>query len=94
MNGNPNIAPLGVSPVTPAQPATGTDSGASRNPRQQAQSTQYRLVIEEGPQKGSFVYKTMDRVTGEVVQQLPREEVVRLLSDENYAKGSVFDTSA
>ena len=49
-------------------------------------------MIEEGPQKGSFVYKTLDRVTGEVVRQLPREDVVRLMDAERYSSGAVIDT--
>ena len=46
-----------------------------------------RLVIEERGE--TFVYKTVDRRTGEVVQQLPREDVVRLKDEEDYAAGDV-----
>jgi flagellar protein FlaG len=51
-----------------------------------------RLVIEE--QGETFVYKTVDRRTGEVVQQLPREEVVRMREAEAYAVGDVISTQA
>jgi flagellar protein FlaG len=52
-------------------------------------------VIEEGPHPGSFIYKTMDRVTGEVVKQLPREQVVDLMQDaQKYSSGSVINTTA
>ena len=51
-------------------------------------------MIEEGPSAGSYVYKTLDRVTGEVVRQLPREQVVQLMQGSDYASGSVIDTSA
>ncbi len=54
----------------------------------------YRLVIEPTGKSGSFVYKTMDRVTGEVVRQLPREEVAQLGQDVSYGAGSVIDTRA
>lgn len=54
----------------------------------------YRLVIEPGTTSGSYVYKTLDRVTGEVVRQLPREEVVRLRDDAGYGAGQVIDTRA
>jgi flagellar protein FlaG len=47
-----------------------------------------RLVIEE--QAGTFVYKTIDRRTGEVVLQLPREDVVRMREEETYAAGDVI----
>lgn len=58
------------------------------------EAARYRLVIEEGPSAGSFIYKTMDRVTGEVVRQLPREQVVDLMRDQSYHSGSVIDTKA
>ncbi len=47
-----------------------------------------RLVIEE--QGETFVYKTVDRRTGEVVQQLPREDVVRMREEVAYAAGAVI----
>ena len=50
-------------------------------------------VIEEG-QAGSFVYKTIDRRTGEVVLQLPREEVLRMRDAEAYVAGAVIATQA
>lgn len=54
----------------------------------------YRLVIEQGPRAGSFVYKTLDRETGEVVRQLPSEEVLKLTERCEYGVGAVIDTRA
>ena len=51
-----------------------------------------RLVIEG--RAGAFVYKTVDRLTGEVVQQLPREQVVRMRDAETYEAGSLVNTQA
>lgn len=51
-----------------------------------------RLVIEEDETSGTFIYKTLDRRTGEVVKQLPREEVVRLKDTPQYAPGDVIDS--
>ncbi len=51
-----------------------------------------RLVIEEDPVSGSYIYKTLDRRTGEVVQQLPREDVLRLKDAPVYAPGQVVDS--
>ena len=56
-------------------------------------AARYRLVIEEGP-SGSFIYKTMDRLTGEVIKQLPREQVVDLMQTGDYSSGSVINTTA
>lgn len=53
----------------------------------------YRLVIEQGPRAGSFVYKTLDRETGEVVQQLPSEEVLKLRERDQYGVGAVINTT-
>jgi flagellar protein FlaG len=52
-----------------------------------------RLVIEEDPVSGSYIYKTLDRRTGEVVQQLPREEVLRLKDASVYAPGTMVDST-
>jgi flagellar protein FlaG len=53
-----------------------------------------RLVIEEDQASGSYVYKTVNRLTGEVVQQLPRAEVLRLRQELQYAAGAVIKTEA
>lgn len=55
------------------------------------QNADLRLVIEEDQVSGTFVYKTLDRRTGEIVRQLPREEVVRLKDVAGYAPGDVID---
>ena len=53
----------------------------------------YRLVIEQGPRAGSFVYKTLDRETGEIVRQLPSEEVLKLRQNDDYGSGAVINTT-
>ena len=53
-----------------------------------------RLVIEEDKATHSYVYKTVDRRTGEVVQQLPREEVLKLREQRDYVAGDVVKTKA
>jgi flagellar protein FlaG len=52
-----------------------------------------RLVIEEDEKAGCFVYKTIDWRTGEVVQQLPREQLIKLREAANYAAGAVISRS-
>ena len=84
-------------PVLEAMPTRDAPRAAVATPSAPAVESNpeptYRLVIEEsGP--GSFVYKTLDRVTGEVVRQIPREEVVRMMSEETYRPGDVIDTGA
>ncbi|MDI1366037.1 MAG: hypothetical protein PSX79_14450 [bacterium] len=50
-----------------------------------------RLVIEEGEVSGTYVYKTVDRRTGETLQTLPREDVLRLKHAAAYDPGAVYD---
>jgi flagellar protein FlaG len=57
------------------------------------QMAEYRLVIEEDA-SGSFIYKTLDRRTGEVVNQFPREQVLRLKEAEAYSPGKVFNSQS
>ena len=51
-----------------------------------------RLVIEEDLAAQSYVYKTINSRTGEVVQQYPRDEVLRMREDANYHAGGVIRT--
>ena len=53
-----------------------------------------RLVIEEDQATGSYVYKTINRTTGEVLQQLPRAEVLKLKEELKYAAGTIIRTEA
>jgi flagellar protein FlaG len=80
--------PQGAAPVrSPAEDVAG--QGAGRSP--EADSADLRLVIEEDKAAGSFVYKTVDARTGKVVQQLPREEVLRLKGADAYSPGALID---
>lgn len=53
-----------------------------------------RLVIEHDAQSGEFVYKTVDRRTGETLQQFPREQILKLREESSYESGAVFDGQA
>lgn len=94
MDTNANVIALPVptapDPVPPVE-AVSRPSQAAENAER---SARYRLVIEEGSAPGTFVYKTVDRETGEVVRMLPREDVVKLMQDDRYGAGSVFDIRA
>lgn len=48
-----------------------------------------RLIIEEDA-NGAFVYKTVDRRTGEVMVQLPREQLLRRREEADYQAGEVI----
>lgn len=96
MQNNAKIDSVTASAILPAAAAGSTAGGDfhdSRASQDAERAARYRLVIEEGP-TGSFIYKTMDRVTGEVVKQLPREQIVDLMQTAEYSSGSVINTTA
>lgn len=67
----------------------------SEPPTAKGQDTvETRLVIEQDQASGTFIYKTINRLTGEVVQQLPRDEVLKLRDAGQYETGSVVRTKA
>ena len=96
MSNNAAIAAVTTAAVTPVLGGSSTsgDFNGSKSAQDADKASRYRLVIEEGPQSGSFIYKTLDRVTGEVVRQFPREQVVKMMQSERYDAGTVIDTTA
>jgi flagellar protein FlaG len=75
----------------PQRPSPGT---AADRIAQSQDPADMRLVIEEDKASGSYVYKTVNRLTGEVVQQLPREQVLQLKEQVDYVAGNVVRTKA
>ena len=53
-----------------------------------------RLVIREGTENGLFVYTIVDRVSGQVMTQIAREDVAKLAARPDYEAGQVLDTKA
>jgi len=95
------MSTTGVQPVPPTEPS-GSQAGvwppAGETPPDRASGSEpegfqadLRLVIEEDKAAGSYVYKTVDVRTGKVVQQIPREEVLRLRDADAYQPGSVIN---
>lgn len=75
-----------------AETPGGGFGGFTRNPNPQPEPARVRLTIEEGP--GGFIYKMRDWVTGEVIRQLPREDVLKLKAEGHMGQGAVFDIRA
>lgn len=79
----------------PVRPVPSDAASTGRQPIDPAQDeADLRLVIEEGGSAGSYIYKTVNRVTGEVVAQFPREQVLQMRDDAEYATGSVVNAKA
>jgi flagellar protein FlaG len=53
-----------------------------------------RLVIEDDKAANSYVYVTIDPVTGKVVSQVPREELLRMRESPDYKPGTVFNSTS
>jgi flagellar protein FlaG len=71
------------------------DSGTSAQREAPSQDPgDMRLVIEEDKATNSYIYKTVDRVTGQVIQQLPREQVLQLREQLEYEAGDVVRAKA
>ena len=86
-----------IKPVADHAPGASQPAPAAKAPEAPAKAPEIhavRLVIEEDARSGSFVYKTLDRVTGEVLAQYPREELLRMLSRDDYVAGDVIKTRA
>ena len=85
-----------ATPALVAQPSLQSGADHDANSRAAADAerlVRYRLVIEQGSRAGSFVYKTLDRETGEVVRQLPSEEVLKMRQRDDYGVGAVINTT-
>ncbi|MCO8017279.1 flagellar protein FlaG [Brevundimonas diminuta] len=88
-----NVA--GVSSVTHLDREPQGGAIEAQKPVQDAQNDsddagRYRLTIER--ESTGYVYKTLDRVTGEVVRQFPREEVLKLRQSPAYDVGRIIKT--
>jgi flagellar protein FlaG len=76
-------------------PAATTTPGASPTPpTPPGDSPDLRLVIEDDKAAGSYVYMTVNPVTGQVVSQIPREQLLKLREAPDYKPGSVVNTSS
>jgi flagellar protein FlaG len=78
--------------ATPPSAATPPPPPAASSGSAPANESSQRLVISEGAQTGVYVYTILDRTTGEVLVQIPREEVVRISSRPGYSAGQVINT--
>ena len=93
-----STAPIsGVTPdVPPAQPAPATTpaaTGVSQAPSTQLDApADLRLVIEEDKASGSYVYKTVNPITGKVISQMPREQLLKMREASDYTPGSIVDS--
>jgi pyocin large subunit-like protein len=57
-----------------------------------ADDADQRLVIREGVEDGLFIYTVIDRSSGKVMAQIPREDAANFSARPDYEAGQVVDT--
>ena len=79
-----------------AQDSTTNDDTGGATSGGQGKTPYYelRLTIDKDPQTGGWVYKAINRYTGEVVSQMPHQTAAELQKSEAYQAGSVITTQA
>ena len=88
----PGVSP-DVAPAQPAQAPASAGSGTSQaSPAQSGSDSDLRLVIEDDKAAGCFVYMTINPTTGEVVSQIPREQLLAMRTSPDYAPGSIINS--
>ena len=53
-----------------------------------------RLTIEKDEETGGWIYKALDPITGDVINQFPREQLVHMKNSPSYQPGDVIKTQA
>ena len=87
----PSVEPVPANPPRATPVAQGSGSAIAEDAFKLANA---RLVIEQDKTSGQYVYKSIDRATGEILRQFPREEVLKMLGRGGYAAGDVIKTRA
>lgn len=87
----PTVESAPIADEKPQSPATGIAPGplASQIALGQINEADLRLVIEE--ERGAYIYKTINRTTGETLAQYPREEIVKMRDASDYTAGRVVN---
>ena len=86
-------APVSGSSLPPAAPTAAPVTTSNAQASGAAASNQ-RLVIKEGAQAGVLIYTVLDRDSGEIVVQIPREMVIKLGHRADYSAGQIISTEA
>lgn len=82
-----------VQEVAPATSGSQTENGLSNHDRAQSQPAyMLKLTIDKDPDSGEFIYRAIDRYTGEVVRQFPQKELLEMQKSRSYKAGSIVRT--
>jgi len=84
---------IGAQALRPQKPAEPQQKPAKASSAPAADPDQ-RLVIQKGTEDGLFVYTILDRASGQVMLQIPYEDLTQLAARPEYEAGQVIDTKA
>ena len=82
----------GVAPVEGAKKSDKRTDLSDKSHSQPQPNYMLKLTVDKDPDTGEFVYKAIDRYTGEVVRQLPQKELVNIRRSGSYQPGTVIKT--
>lgn len=100
----PDVTQIKPTPDVPKEVAAGSEASApkeqnhgsdlAKKGQDKGPPPEYslRLTVDKDPDTGDWVYKAIDRYTGEVVRQLPRKELLEMRKSASYQAGSVIKT--
>jgi flagellar protein FlaG len=83
----------GASQPSPATSTPAASSTDSPDVAAQAKPTT-RLLIDQDKVTGVFVYRIVDSQTGNLLAEIPNEQIANLKNADDYVSGSVISTSA
>lgn len=100
----PDVTQIKPAPDMPKEVAAPSAASAAKNDDGGGTATgghkgpppyyELQLTIDKDPNTGGWVYKAVDRSTGEVVRQMPQESIQEMQRSDAYHAGSVIDSEA
>ncbi len=99
----PDVTHVKPAPSVPAEVAASSGSEKTKSQHDDANLSKgkdggppldyvLRLTVDKDSSTGEWVYKAINRYTGEVVRQIPRQELLDLRKSPSYTAGSVIKT--
>lgn len=76
------------------QPGASTDSGLQGNQKELAGLRNYYVGFEKDEKTGATVIKVIDRDSGEILRQIPPDQVLAMMSRLNEMQSLMFDRKA
>ena len=92
--GAADLAPSPATSTTVAAAPPNASEGKTAHDAAPPTEPATRLLVEPGKGAEGFVYKLVDRTTGQILSEFPREAAKTLAQSQQYQAGAVLDESA